>query len=226
MLARMSDEPLTIDVVSDVVCPWCYLGKRRLARAVGLVPEVPVVVRWRPFRLDPTIPPEGIARAEYVSAKFGGLDALDESHRHLTERGHEEGIDYHFDRILRSPNTVDAHRLVHWAAADGVQDDMVERLFAAYFSEGLDIGDGETLADLAADVGLDSRTISSRLASDEDRKLIVAEIENAYRVGVSGVPCFIFDRRLAVTGAHPAEVLVQAIEQAMAERDTADAGQR
>ena len=219
----MSAEPVTIDVFSDVVCPWCYLGKRRLARAVGLLPEILVVVRWRPFRLDPTIPPEGIGRAEYVTAKFGSMAALDEGHRHLVERGQEEGIAYHFDRITRSPNTVDAHRLVHWSAAEGVEDDMVERLFAAYFSEGLDIGNAAVLAGLAADVGLDAGAIAKRLAGDEDREPVVAEIENAYRIGVSGVPCFVIDRRLAVTGAHPSEVLVQAIEQAVAERDTVTA---
>ncbi len=214
----MSADPVTIDVISDVVCPWCYLGKRRLARAVGLLPEIQVIVRWRPFRLDPTIPPDGVAREDYLNAKFGSVEAIAESHRQLTERGREEGIDYHFDRITRSPNTVDAHRLVHWAAAEGAQDDMVERLFVAYFSEGLDVGDPEVLADLAEDVGFDSATVGQRLTSDEDRDLIVAEIENAYRIGVSGVPCFIIDRRLAVTGAHPADVLVQAIEQAVAER--------
>ena len=219
----MSGETVTIDVISDVVCPWCYLGKRRLARAVDLLPEFQVVVRWRPFRLDPTIPPEGVARADYLIAKFGSLEALDESHRQLEERGRAEGITYHFDRITRSPNTVDAHRLVRWAAVDGVQDDMVERLFAAYFSEGLDVGDAAILADLAGEVGLDAGAIAARLAGDEDRETIAAETENAYRIGVSGVPCFIINRRLAVTGAHPAEVLVQAVEQAVAEREAAAA---
>ncbi len=222
----MSADPVTIDVISDVVCPWCYLGKRRLARAVGLLPEIPVVVRWRPFRLDPTIPPEGVARADYLTAKFGSLEALDESHRQLSARGQEEGIAYNFDRITRSPNTMDAHRLVRWAAAEGVQDDMVERLFAAYFSEGLDVGDPAVLADLAADVGLDGGAVAARLAGEEDREMIAAEIENAYRIGVSGVPCYIIDRRLAVTGAHPAEVLVQAIEQAVVERETLEAEDR
>ncbi len=219
----MSVDPVTIDVISDVVCPWCYLGKRRLARAIGLLPEIQVVVRWRAFRLDPTIPPDGVAREDYLTAKFGSIEAVVESHRQLTEHGRGEGIDFHFDRITRSPNTVDAHRLVRWAAAEGAQNDMVERLFTAYFSEGLDVGDTAVLADLAADVGLDAAIVARRLASDEDRELIVAEIENAYRIGVSGVPCFIIDRRLAVTGAHPADVLVQAIEQAVAEREAAGA---
>ena len=214
----MTDKTLTIDVISDVVCPWCYLGKRRLAHAIDLVPEFNVTVRWRPFRLDPTIPPEGIDRTEYLTAKFGSLEAVGPAHEELTERGRAEGIIYNFDRITRAPNTVDAHRLVYWAAELGDQDDMVERLFAAYFSEGLDIGDRTVLADLALDAGFDNSVIS-RLGSDADREQIVAEIENAYRIGVSGVPTFIIDRRLAVTGAHPAEVLVEAMEQAVAERE-------
>ncbi len=115
----MSADPVAIDVISDVVCPWCYLGKRRLTRAIGLLPELKVIVRWRPFRLDPTIPPEGIARTDYLTAKFGSLEALDESHRQLEERGRVEGVAYHFDRISRAPSTVDAHRLVRWAAAEG-----------------------------------------------------------------------------------------------------------
>ncbi len=216
----MNNSPITLDVISDVVCPWCYLGKRRLARAIDLIPEVDLVVRWRPFRLDPTIPPEGIERSEYLIAKFGSVEAVDDGHRHLEERGREEGINYNFERITRSPNTVDAHRLIHWSAAEGIQNDMVERLFAAYFSEGLDIGDQAVLASLAAEVGFDLDTVADRLASDEDRDMIVGEIENAYRIGVTGVPCFIVDRRLAVTGAHPSEILVQAIQQVAAERET------
>lgn len=210
----MTDTTLTI----DVICPWCYLGKRRLARAIDLVPEFNVVVRWRPFRLDPTIPAGGIDRADYLISKFGSLEAVGPAHEELTERGRAEGIIYNFDRITRAPNSVDAHRLVQWAAETGHQDDMVERLFAAYFSEGLDIGDKTVLADLALDAGFD-HSVVSRLASDEDRDQVVAEIENAYRIGVNGVPTFIVDRRLAVTGAHPAEVLVQAMEQAVSERE-------
>ena len=214
----MSNPSATVDVFSDVVCPWCYLGKRRLAEAIGLLPELTVSVSWRPFRLDPTIPPEGIDRADYIIGKFGSLEVLDESHKRLIEMGEAEGISYRFEDITRSPNTVDAHRLVHWAAKDGIQDDMVERLFSAYFSEGLDVGDSAVLSDLAADVGLDASEIAKRLAGDDDRALITAEIENAYRIGVRGVPCFVIDRRLAVTGAHPAETLVRAIGQAVAER--------
>jgi len=211
----MTQPALTIDVVSDVVCPWCYLGKRRLEQALTLTPDREITVRWRPFRLDPTIPAEGIDRETYLTRKFGSLEAVADSHRRLTEMGRAEGIAYRFDAITRAPNTVNAHRLVHWAAAEDRQDAMVERLFAAYFSEGLDVGDDDVLARLAGEAGLDG-DIAARLAGQEDRDAVTAEVENAYRIGVSGVPCFILDRRYAVVGAQSAEVLVEAMTQAAA----------
>ena len=217
----MPQPPLSIDVVSDVVCPWCYLGKRRLERALSLLPEVYVDVRWQPFRLDPTIPPEGMDRRDYVIRKFGSEAALDQAHQRLAAMGREEGIEYRFERIQRSPNTVDAHRLVRWAALAGTEDAMVERLFAAYFRDGLDIGDHGVLADLAAEVGLDRDAVAARLKSDDDRTAVLAAIDDAYRIGVTGVPCFIFDRRSGVMGAQSAETLVRAIGQVIAERAAA-----
>jgi len=206
--------PLTIDVVSDVVCPYCYLGKRRLERALTLAAEVDVVVRWRPHRLDPTIPPEGIDREEYMTAKFGSLAAIEPAHQRLVESGRAEGIDYRFERIRRAPDTVNAHRLARWAVPSGRQGAMVERLFAAYFTEGRDVGDLGVLAGLAGEVGLDPVAVAARLASDEDRDAVIAEIDNAYRIGVTGVPCFILDQRYAVVGAQSAEVIAGAIRQA------------
>ena len=219
----MSERPISVDVVSDVACPWCYLGKRRLERAIALVPDLNVAVRWRPYRLDPTIPPEGMDRTEYVIRKFGSAEALDEVHERLVAFGRAEEIDYRFDRITRSANTVDAHRLIRWAGAAGKEDAIVERLFAAYFSEGRDIGDRGLLARLAGEVGLDEATVAARLPTDEDRDAVGAEIEDAYRIGVTGVPCFIVDRRYAVVGAHPGESIAKAIRQAAAERAAAAA---
>lgn len=210
----MSQRPIPVVVVSDVVCPWCYLGKRRLERATGIVSETDVTVSWRPYRLDPTIPPEGIDRTEYIVGKFGSAEALGEAHERLTALGRAEGIDYRFDLIRRTPNTVNAHRLVRWAAIDGKEDAMVERLFAAYFSEGKDIGETAVLAALAGDAGLDAPAVAARLESDEDREAVAAEIEDAYRIGVTGVPCFIVDRRFAVVGAHPGEAIARAIRRA------------
>ena len=210
---------LTVHVVSDVVCPYCYLGKRRLERALALAAEVDVVVRWRPYRLDPTIPPEGIDREEYMTAKFGSLAAIEPAHQRLVESGRAEGIDYRFERIRRAPDTVNAHRLARWAVPSGRQGAMVERLFAAYFTEGRDVGNLEVLATLAGEVGLDPVAVAARLASDEDRDAVIAEIDNAYRIGVTGVPCFILDRRYGVVGAQSVETLVSAIRQTAAKQN-------
>jgi predicted DsbA family dithiol-disulfide isomerase len=214
----MTKPDLTVDVVSDVACPWCYLGKRRLERALDLVSDLAVAVRWRPYRLDPTIPPEGIDRKEYIIGKFGSLEAIEPAHERLVAYGRDEGIDYHFERITRSANTIDAHRLIRWADAVGLADAVVERLFAAYFSEGLDIGDKTVLAALAGEAGLDADAIAARLASGEDRDAVAREIDEAYRIGVTGVPCFIFDQKYAVMGAQAAETIADAIRQVVAER--------
>lgn len=202
---------LPIDVVSDVVCPWCYLGRRRLAEALSMVGPVPVAIRWRPYRLDPTIPPGGIERREYIERKFGSLTALDTAHANLVALGTAEGIDFRFERITRSPNTIDAHRLVRWASAIGAEDAAVEALFRGYFTEGRDIGEHAVLADIAGTVGLDPSKTAARLATDEDRAIVEAEIALAYKIGVTGVPCFILGQRHGVVGAQPAEVLARAI---------------
>lgn len=216
----MNKPAVSVDVVSDVACPWCYLGKRRLERAIELVLEIDVAVRWRPYRLDPTIPPEGMDRKDYVIRKFGSLAALDEAHERLTAMGHAEGVDYHFERITRSANTIDAHRLVRWAGADGAEDAMVEKLFSAYFNEGRDIGSVDVLAGLAGEAGLDGGAVAERLRGNEDRDTVAAEIEDAYRIGVTGVPCFILDHKYGVVGAQSAEYLARALKQAVAERPT------
>jgi predicted DsbA family dithiol-disulfide isomerase len=202
---------LTLDVFSDVVCPWCYLGKRRLERGLALVPELDVSVRWRPFQLDSTIPPGGIERRVYLERKFGSLDGIAATHRRMTEMGAAEGIDYHFERIERSPNTLDAHRVIRWAATAGHEEATVERLFRAYFSEGLDIGDHAVLARLAAEAGLDGPAVASRLATDEDREAVAGEIAEAYRIGVTGVPCFVITSRYAVMGAQAPETIAHAL---------------
>lgn len=213
---------LSIEVVSDIVCPWCYVGKRRLRRAIDLMPGSSIDVQWRPFRLDSTIPTGGIPRQEYLTRKFGSVEAAAPMYEQLTRIGPEEGISFHFDRITRSPNTVNAHRLIKWATADGIADDVVERLFEAYFSEGLDVGDTEVLARLAEEAGFTGKPVNERLDTDEDRDQTVAEIEHATHTGVNGVPCFIIDRRIVVMGAHPPETLVQAMEEALAERDSSN----
>jgi predicted DsbA family dithiol-disulfide isomerase len=215
---RVTGQPLSIDVVSDVVCPWCYLGKRRLESALTQTPEIDVTIRWKPFRLDATIPPEGIPRRVYLERKFGSVEGIQPMHDRLAEFGKAEGIDFRFDRIERSPNTVAAHRLVRWAEHDGAADAVVEALFRAYFTEGRDIGDADVLADVAATAGLDPDRVKERLASGEDQAEVEAEVVSAYRIGVTGVPCFIVDRRYAIIGAQEASTLAGALTDIAAAR--------
>ncbi len=215
-------KPLPIAVVSDVVCPWCYLGKRRLEAALVLAPGIDVAVRWKPFRLDPTIPRSGIERRRYLENKFGSLEAVRPAHDQLTALGQAAGIDFRFDRITRSPNTVDAHRLIRWSEQTDRQDTVVDRLFHAYFTDGLDIGDRGVLSAVAADSGLDPEETARRLASDEDRGEVEAEIKGAYRIGITGVPSFVIDHRYAIVGAHPAETLADALAEIAALRVAQD----
>ena len=166
----MEAEPseMNIEVVSDVVCPWCYVGKRRLEAALAQSNDAAVAVRWRPFQLDPTIPSEGLDRRAYMRAKFRDDARLAEVHARLRAVGAEVGIDFDFEAISRSPNTLDAHRLIRWAAASGVQDEVVERLFSAYFEHGRDIGDRSVLAEIAGECGMDAEAVERRFAGDGD----------------------------------------------------------
>ena len=208
-------QPLAVDVVSDVVCPWCYLGARRLALALKRAGGA-FAVRWRPFQLDPSIPPGGMDRRAYLRAKFRDDARLKEIHDHLTALGAEVGLAYAFDKIDRAPNTLDAHRLIRWAAAADAQGEVVDRLFRLYFEEGGDVGDRARLVEVARACGLDAALIERRLAGDDDVAAVKAEIAEAHRLGVSGVPFFIFGGRFAVAGAQSIDVLVAAIERARA----------
>lgn len=214
---------LTVDVVSDVVCPWCYLGKRRLEEAIK-ASGTPIVVHWRPFQLDATIPPAGMPRREYLERKFGADGRIEEAHRRLAALGADVGIDYAFDRIQVSPNTLNAHRLIRWAGDDpALQESVVEALFRAYFVEGRDIGDLEVLADIAAAAGMDRSAVAERLASDDDRPEVQADITAAQRIGVTGVPTFIVESRYGLVGAQSAEELLRAFTRVASEiRASAD----
>jgi predicted DsbA family dithiol-disulfide isomerase len=215
----MNAAPLAVDVVSDVVCPWCFIGKRRLDKAIAAA-GLPVTVRWRPFQLDPTIPPEGKSRRAYLEGKFGSLDQVRQIHERIEAIGKAEDIAFAFDRIAVSPNTLDAHRLLRWAQAAGRQDRTVEALFRAYFIEGRDIGDHGVLADIAETSGLDG-DIAARLAGDEDRRSVAAEVMAAQRAGVTGVPTFILANRYGLAGAQPAEDLAAALQAAHARATSA-----
>jgi predicted DsbA family dithiol-disulfide isomerase len=212
----MEAEPsqMNIEIVSDVVCPWCYVGKRRLEAALAQSDDAVVAVRWRPFQLDPTIPSEGLDRRAYMRAKFRDDARLAEVHARLRAVGAEVGIDFDFEAISRSPNTLDAHRLIGWAAARGVQDEVVERLFSAYFEHGRDIGDRSVLAEIAGECGMDAEAVERQFAGDGDVAAIRAEIAEAQEIGVTGVPFFIFASRFAVSGAQSAEILARAVKSA------------
>lgn len=202
---------LTLDVVMDIVCPWCFLGKRRLDAALASLPDVATALTYRAFQLDGTIPPRGLPRGVYLRRKFGDERRLDEPHRRLKAMGAEVGIAFAFDRITVAPNTFDAHRLIHFAAAEGKADAVVERLFALYFEEGEDIGDPAVLARAGVDAGLDAEAVAADLAGDRARDTVRSEIDFAGRIGVTGVPCTIIGGRHAISGAQPVEVLANAI---------------
>ena len=214
MTAALDDKsgPLTIDIVSDVVCPWCYIGKRNLEAALAARPVGDVEIRWRPYQLDATIPPEGIARRTYLERKFG--TRVDEIYVRVAAAGHEAGIDFAFDRIERSPNTLDAHRLIRWAQSAGRQNDIVEELFRSFFIEGRDIGDHAVLTETAAAAGMDAQVVQRLLPGDADKESVREEIATAQRLGVTGVPFFIFAGRFGLPGAQPAEILADAISKA------------
>lgn len=211
-------QKLTIDIVSDVVCPWCYIGKRRLEAALaGLVagePHVRPFVSWHPFQLNPDLPRSGIDRREYLEAKFGGAARADDVYDRVRAAGRSVGIAFAFERIERQPNTLDAHRLIAWAQAQGDADALVERLFRAYFLEGVYIGDRETLATLAGEAGYDGDAARLHLASDGGLSDVMAMDRRVRELGVTGVPFFIFEGKVAVSGAQEPETLLEAIDQA------------
>jgi len=207
---------LVVDVVSDVVCPWCFIGKRKLEIALAELrtaePSVDVSVRWHPFELNPDLPAQGIVRTEYLEHKWGSVARANESYVRVREAGERVGIAFHLDRIALQPNTGDAHRLIAWAQQRGDANALVERLFGAYFLEGRFVGDRGELARLAAETGLAEDDARAMLDSDALRDVVANESCEALDVGVRGVPFFIFNGRLAVSGAQEPATLLSAID--------------
>src|SRR5215472_15015674 len=206
---------MQIDIVSDTVCPWCFIGKRRLERAMALRPGVEFNVQWRPYRLDPTIPREGVDRRAYLKAKFGDGPRTQSMGDVIRAEGSGEGIEFAFEKIERSPNTLDSHRLIRWAGSAGVQNEVVERLFSAYFLEGRNIGNREVLLGVAREAGMDTEIVSRLFDGDADADLIEREDRLAHEMGISGVPTFIFENRFMLSGAREPEVLVRVIDKAV-----------
>lgn len=213
-------DALAIDVISDVVCPWCYIGKRKLETALAELrraePGLEVRVRWHPFQLNPDLPAGGIPRREHLERKFGGRERADEVYTRVRGVGAQMGIDFAFDRIAQQPNTLDAHRLIAWAQQQGDADALVERLFRDYFIEGRFVGDDRILVAAAVASGLPEGEAAALLASDALRAEVEAENREAQEAGITGVPFFIFNGRTAVSGAHDPPTLLEAVAAARA----------
>jgi len=210
-------KPLTIDIVSDVVCPWCYIGKHRIEEALKQVTDVPVEVNWRPFFLNPWVPREGISREEYLTTKFGSVEAYKGIAGRVVAAAEQEGLSYRPELVARQPNTIDCHRLIHWADAIGKAPEMKQRLMELYFRDGGDLTDVNVLVQAAADCGLDSSDVRARLATDEDVALVSGNAQEAAEKGISGVPTYVFAQKYAVSGAQDPQMLARAIRQVSAE---------
>ncbi|HSP48950.1 MAG TPA: DsbA family oxidoreductase [Pseudolabrys sp.] len=216
-------QPVRIDVVSDVVCPWCFIGKHRLEKALALRPGVAVEVHWRPYFLNDWIPREGISREQYLTTKFGSSERYKGIAQRVTAAAAEEGLVYASDKMKRQPNTLDCHRLIRWAEVEGKAGEMKQKLMDLYFTQGADLTDRETLVQAAVAVGLDAETVREGLASDQDVAQIEQEALSAKEAGIEGVPCFIFGGEFAVSGAQSPEYLAEAIDRmAQAGQDAAE----
>ena len=204
---------IKLDILSDPICPWCMIGKARLDRALEARADHPFEIEWHPFQLNPEMPPEGMDRRAYLEAKFGGKAKAAEVYGHIDEAAREAGFEIDWGAIPRTPNTIDAHRLIHWAGLEGRQTPVVSALFRAYFREGRDIGDRDTLADIADGAGMDAAMIRRLLASDADAADIRTRDEHARARGVTGVPTFIIANQHVVPGAQPAELWLKLIDE-------------
>ena len=211
----MSGRVVEIQIYSDVVCPWCYVGKRRLERALAQGDDIQAHVTWRPFQLNPTMPSEGMDRTAYLEAKFGSLDGFRRLEAHILAAGAAEQIPFAFEKIVRTPNTFSAHRLIWHAGRQGCQDLLVDSLFKGYFEEGADIGSLSTLVRLAERAGLDAEPF---LRSDEGVVEVKAEEAAGHRLGIRGVPYFLLKNTYGISGAQPVEVFVATIEKVLAQQ--------
>ena len=207
---------MEIDVIFDTVCPWCYIGKRRLEQALAMRPQVKARPIWRPFLLNPEMPPEGIDRTAYLLKKFGSEARVRRIYGAISEAAQSAEIDFAFERIGKTPNSVDSHRLVRFADRRDCADEVVEALFVEFFMEGRDIGDIGILAEIGANHGLDRRALTAYLESDQDTQLIHDENARAHRLGINGVPSFAFNGKMVISGAQEPQVLVRLLDAALA----------
>ena len=211
-----------IDIYSDPVCPWCFIGKRRLERTLMARNDIAATLTWRPFQLNPDMPPDGVDRATYLNSKFGGKERTEKFHDAIAEAGQSERIAFDFDAIQHTPNTLDSHRLIRFAGAYGSQADVVEALFSAHFLEGEDIGDHGVLTRIAHTVDLDGHAVKTYLASSADRPEVAAEDLRARRLSIDAVPCFIIDGQYAISGAQEPEAFYPLLDLTNFSRQTAE----
>ncbi len=210
--------PVRIDVVSDVVCPWCFIGKKRLEQAIALTPDIPVEVHYHPYFLNDWIPPQGISREEYLTTKFGSPERYKDIATRVSAAAAQDGLVYAIDKLHRQPNTTDSHRLIHWAEQIGKGPQMKQRLMELYFSEGADLSDRAVLVKAATAIGLDENDTATKLDSDVDLAQITARVEQAKASGIEGVPFFIFDNAYGVSGAQAPEQLASVIRKVAEEK--------
>jgi len=216
---------MRVEIYSDMVCPWCFIGKRRWEHAMETAGYANhVQVTWRPFQLNPTMPKSGMDRRTYLEAKFGGAEGRREIEERLAKAGVADGIMFAFDRIARTPNTFEAHRLMWFAQQHKKPDDLAEGLFHAYFSEGRDIGDGQTLVDIAAEIGLDRDATRQFLASDQGVEVVREEEATGHGLGIQGVPYFVLNGTYAISGAQSPDIFVSALQKVEADRTDGKAG--
>ncbi|MFC3616733.1 DsbA family oxidoreductase [Lutimaribacter marinistellae] len=210
-------QTVKLDILSDPICPWCYIGKTHLDTALASIPDHPFSIEWHPFQLNPDMPADGMDRRAYLEAKFGGREGAARAYAPIVEHAEKAGLSIAFDRMERTPNTLDAHRLIHWAGIEGKQTEAVDALFEAYFVEGRDIGNHEVLADIADAIGMDAAVVLKLLASDADRDAIADRDAHSRKMGVTSVPTFIVANQHAVPGAQQPELWEKVIREIMSQ---------
>ncbi len=216
-------QTVKLDIMSDPICPWCYIGKTHLDKALARIPDHPFVIEWHPFQLNPDMPDSGMDRREYLERKFGGKDGAIRAYAPVVEHAETAGLTIDFEGMKRTPNTLDAHRLIHWAGIEGKQNAVVDALFQAYFVQARDIGDHEVLADIADGAGMDAAIVLKLLKSDADREDIRTRDAHSREMGVSSVPTYIVANQHAVPGAQPPELWEKVIAEIMSQIEASPA---
>jgi predicted DsbA family dithiol-disulfide isomerase len=216
--------PMTVklDILSDPICPWCYIGKTHLDKALAEIPDHPFVIEWHPFQLNPDMPREGMDRRYYLERKFCGKDGAVRAYAPVVEHAEKAGLNINFEAMQRTPNTLDAHRLIHWAGIEGKQQQAVDALFHAYFVDARDIGDAEVLGDIADSIGMDAAVVLKLLKTENDRADIQKRDSHSREMGVNSVPTFIVANKHAVPGAQPPELWAKVIGEIMEQMQGSD----